>query len=90
VTLSGTPPTGVELTAYVSPTDGTLVVVALNSGMSAVSLPLFLSGNAPCTMTPWVTSASDNLAAKTAVAVSGSRLTPMLAAQSVTTFVGKP
>ena len=90
VTLSGTPPTGVELTAYVSPTDGTLVVVALNSGTSAVSLPLFLSGNVPCTMTPWVTSASDNLASKTAVSVSGSRLTPMLAAQSVTTFVGKP
>ena len=41
-------------------------------------------------MTPWVTSASDNLASKTAVSVSGSRLAPMLAAMSVTTFVGKP
>ena len=44
VTLSGTPPTGVELTAYVNPTDGTVVIVALNSGSSAVSLPLYLSG----------------------------------------------
>ena len=90
VTLSGTPPTGVELTAYVSPTDGTVVIVAINSGSAAVALPLFLSGRAPCTMTPWVTSASDNLASKTAVGVSGSRLAPMLAAMSVTTFVGKP
>ena len=90
VTLSGTPPTGVELTAYVNPTDGTVVVVALNSGSSAVSLPLYLSGKAPCMMTPWVTSASDNLASKTAVSVSGSRLVPTLAAMSVTTFVGKP
>ena len=90
VTLSGTPPTGVELTAYVSPTDGTVVIVALNSGSSAVALPLYLSGKAPCAMTPWVTSASDNLASKAAVSVSGSRLTPMLAALSVTTFVGKP
>jgi len=90
VTLSGTPPTGVELTAYLSPTDGTVVIVALNSGASAVALPLYLSGKAPCTMTPWVTSASDNLASKTAVSVSGSRLAPMLAAMSVTTLVGKP
>ena len=90
VTLSGTPPTGVELTAYLSPTDGTVVIVALNSGASAVALPLYLSGNAPCTMTPWVTSATDNLASKTAVSVSGSRFAPMLAAMSVTTFVGKP
>jgi glucuronoarabinoxylan endo-1,4-beta-xylanase len=90
VTLSGTPPTGVELTAYLSPTDGTVVIVALNSGASAVALPLYLSGKAPCTMTPWVTSATDNLASKTAVSVSGSRFAPMLAAMSVTTFVGKP
>jgi glucuronoarabinoxylan endo-1,4-beta-xylanase len=90
VTLSGTPPTGVELTGYVNPTDGTVVIVAINSGSSAVSLPLYLSGKTPCMMTPWVTSASDNLASKTAVGVNGSRLSPMLAAMSVTTFVGKP
>jgi glucuronoarabinoxylan endo-1,4-beta-xylanase len=90
VTLSGAPPTGVKLTAYVNPTDGTVIIVAINSGSSAVSLPLYLSGKAPCTMTPWVTSASDNLASKTAVSVSGSRLAPMLAAMSVTTLVGKP
>ena len=90
VDVSGTPPASVQLTAYTNPTDGTVVVVAVNGGTSAVSLPLFLSGKAPCAMTPWVTSASDNLASKTAVAVSGSRLAPMLAAKSVTTFVGKP
>jgi O-glycosyl hydrolase len=41
-------------------------------------------------MTPWVTTSSDNLASKTAVTVTGARLSPMLAAQSVTTLVGKP
>jgi glucuronoarabinoxylan endo-1,4-beta-xylanase len=90
VTLSGTPPTGVELTAYVSPTDGTVVIVAINRGSASVPLPLYLSGKAPCMMTPWVTSASDNLASKTAVSVSGSHLAPTLAAMSVTTLVGKP
>ncbi len=90
VDVSGTPPANVRLTAYVNPTDGTVVIVAINGGTSAVALPLFISGSAPCSVTPWVTSSSDNLASKTAVAVSGSRLAPMLAAQSVTTFVGKP
>jgi glucuronoarabinoxylan endo-1,4-beta-xylanase len=90
VTVSGTPPTGVTLTAYQNPTDGTVVVVAINAGSSAVALPLFLSGGAPCAMTPWVTSVSDNLVSKAAVSVSGSRLAPTLAAQSVTTLVGKP
>jgi O-glycosyl hydrolase len=40
--------------------------------------------------TPWVTSSSDNLTSKTAVSVSGGRLTYSLEAQSVTAFVGKP
>jgi len=37
-----------------------------------------------------VTSASSNLAAGTAVSVSGGRFSGSLDAQSVTTFVGKP
>jgi O-glycosyl hydrolase len=40
-------------------------------------------------MTPNVTSASDNLKAGTAVAVTGGSLTASLAAMTVTTFVGK-
>ena len=90
VTVSGTMPTGVKLTAYANPNDGTVVIVAINTGTSAVAAPIFLSGSAPCSMTPWVTSASDDLAMKAAVPVSGAHLSPMLAAQSVTTFVGKP
>jgi len=90
VDVSGTPPDNVRVTAYVNPGDGTVVIVALNGGSSAVALPIFLDGNAPCALTPWVTSAGDNLASKPAVAVSGARLAPMLPAKSVTTFVGKP
>jgi len=92
VVVSGPVPSGVKLTAYVSATDGTVVVVAINSGTSAVSLPLFLAGSARCPMslTPWVTSASDDLAMKAAVSASDGHLSPMLAAASVTTFVGKP
>ncbi len=89
VDLAGTPPAGVKLTAYTA-SDGTVLVVAINGGSSAVSLPLYFSGAAPCSLTPWVTSASDSLASKTALSVSGSRAVAMLPASSVTTLVGKP
>ena len=90
VTISGTLPSGVLLTAYKNSSDGTVVIVAINSGTAAVTTPLFMSGGAPCQMTPWVTSSSDNLASKTALSVIDGRLSATLGAQTVTTFVGKP
>jgi glucuronoarabinoxylan endo-1,4-beta-xylanase len=89
VGTSGAVPSGVQLTAYKNSSDGTVVVVAINSNNSQAPLSVFLSGGAPCNMTPWVTSSTDDLAAKSGVAVSGSRFTFTLGAQSVTTFVGK-
>ncbi|HEX2670021.1 MAG TPA: hypothetical protein VHM25_04060, partial [Polyangiaceae bacterium] len=90
--VSGSVPSSVKLTAYVNSTDATVVIVAINSSTSAVTLPLYLAGSARCpmTLTPWVTSASDDLTAKPAVSASDAHLSPLLAAQSVTTFVGKP
>jgi len=84
-------PSSVQILPFYSPADGTTVIVALNSGTSAVQAPFFVSGMAwPATVTPYVTSASSNLAAGTPIAVSGARFSASLAAQSVTTFVGKP
>jgi glucuronoarabinoxylan endo-1,4-beta-xylanase len=90
VSTSGSVPSGVLFSAYKNPSDGTVVVVAANTNSSAASLSVFISGAAPCSVTPWVTSSTDSLASKTAVSVSGSRFTFSLGAQSVTTFVGKP
>jgi glucuronoarabinoxylan endo-1,4-beta-xylanase len=90
VNTSGTVPSGVLLSAYKSASDGTVVVVAANNNNSATSLSVFISGAAPCSVTPWVTSSADSLASKTALTVGGSRFTFSLGAQSVTTFVGKP
>jgi glucuronoarabinoxylan endo-1,4-beta-xylanase len=90
VATSGTLPSGVLLSAYTNPVDGTVSIVAINSGTGAANVSLFISGAAPCTMTPYVTSAADNLVAKTPINVSQSRFTATLAGQSVTTFVGKP
>ncbi|HXT95446.1 MAG TPA: glucuronoxylanase, partial [Polyangia bacterium] len=71
--------------------DGTVVVVAINSSTSTVSVPISITGgtSTPASMTPWVTDASNNLASKTAVSVSGGSFTASLGGPSVTTFVGK-
>jgi glucuronoarabinoxylan endo-1,4-beta-xylanase len=90
VSTSGTMPSGVLVTAYQNPADGTVAVVAINSNTSATPLSLYISGVVPCSITPWVTSATDNLVSKTPITVSGARFSATLDAQSVTTFVGKP
>lgn len=90
VSTSGMLPSGVLVSAYTNEADGTVAIVAINSGSSSAKLPLFIAGAAPCTMTPHVTSATDDLAAKTALSVTASRFTADLGPQSVTTFVGKP
>jgi glucuronoarabinoxylan endo-1,4-beta-xylanase len=81
----------VQIVSFVNPADGTVVIVALNSGNSAQSVSFFVAGSSwPSTVTPYATSSSANLAAGTPVPVAGGRFSGSLAAQSVTTFVGKP
>jgi glucuronoarabinoxylan endo-1,4-beta-xylanase len=90
VGTTGMVPAGVLVSAYKNPADGTVAVVAINDNTSATNLSLSLSSGAPCSFTPWVTSATDSLASKTPISVAGSRVTVSLGAQSVTTLVGKP
>jgi glucuronoarabinoxylan endo-1,4-beta-xylanase len=90
VGTTGSVPSGVLLTAFKNPTDGTVVVVAANTNTSASSVSVFISGAAPCSVTPYVTSSTDSMASKTALSVSAARFTYSLSGQSVTTFVGKP
>jgi glucuronoarabinoxylan endo-1,4-beta-xylanase len=88
VGTTGTVPAGVSLSAYKNPSNGTVTIVAINTNPGTTPLSLFVSGAAPCSMTPWVTSSSDSLGAKTAISVSNSHFNATLAAQSVTTFTG--
>ncbi len=90
VSTSGTVPSGVLVTAYQNPADGTVVVVAINSNTAATPLSLYVSGAVPCSITPWVTSATASLASKSAITVSNARFSATLDPQSVTTFVGTP
>ena len=90
VSTSGTVPSGVLLTAYINPADGTVAVVAINNNTVSTPISLYVSGTVPCSITPWVTSATDSLASQSPITVSNGRFSATLAAQSVTTFVGTP
>jgi O-glycosyl hydrolase len=90
VDVTGTMPSGVQISAFKG-SDGTVVVVAINSSTSTLTVPITIAGGTttPASMTPWLTSATANLASQTAVTVSGGTFTASLASPSVTTFVGK-
>jgi len=90
VSTSGTAPSGVLVSAYIDPTTNSVSIVAINSSTSSASVSFYISGNAPCSLTPYETSASKDLAAGSSVTVAQGRVTAMLSAQSVTTFVGTP
>jgi glucuronoarabinoxylan endo-1,4-beta-xylanase len=86
-TPSGTVPLVV---AFTNPTDSTVAIVVVNGG-GAQQISLFVSGTAwPSTVTPYVTSATAKLTPGTAITLTAARFSASLAAQSVTTFVGKP
>jgi glucuronoarabinoxylan endo-1,4-beta-xylanase len=90
VATSGTAPSGVLVSAYINPTNNALSIVAINSNTSSKDVSFYVSGSAPCSLTPYETSASKNLGQGSAVSVSQSRVSVTLSAQSVTTFVGTP
>jgi glucuronoarabinoxylan endo-1,4-beta-xylanase len=89
VDVTGNSSTSVLLSAYKG-SDGTVAVVAINKGSASATVPITISGGtAPASCTPSVTSATDNLIAKTAVPVTGGSFTATLASATVTTFVCK-
>jgi glucuronoarabinoxylan endo-1,4-beta-xylanase len=85
---SGSPVTGVSVSAYKDPGTGKFAIVALNHNGSPVTLEFQLNGFVANTMTPWVTSASLNLAQQPSITVGGSSFAVTLPATSVTTLVG--
>jgi len=88
VEVAGNSNTDVLLSAFKG-TDG-VVVVAINKGSADATVPIsFSGGTAPASCTPNVTSATDNLAAKPAVTVTGGVLSAALPTMTVTSFVCK-
>ncbi len=67
----------VDLTAFKN-TDGTVAIVALNTGTSADPITYSLSGTGTpngATVTPWLTNSSNNVAAQSPLSVSGGAFT---------------
>ncbi len=86
VATSYNPSSNVYATAFKS--GSKLVVIAVNTGTSSVSQTFAIGGGAaPGTFTPYRTSASQDLATLSAVAVSGGSFTHTLPGQSITSFV---
>jgi len=87
VAVTGALPDKVLLAASVAPNGG-VVVVGINETTAAVSVPVsFAGGTAPTAMDVYQTSATDDLAQKSAATLAGGVLSADLPAMSVTTFV---
>ena len=61
VSTSGTAPSGVLISAYINPTNNALSIVAINSNSSSANVSFYISANAPCTLTPYESSAANSL-----------------------------
>jgi glucuronoarabinoxylan endo-1,4-beta-xylanase len=83
---TGTPASGVSLSAYFSDKDGKLVIVVANTNASAVSQDFKVSGTTPSGMTPWITDDSRSLVAGTKTNVTAGAFSYSLPAKSVTTL----
>lgn len=76
------------VSAYRDPASGKFAVVAVNDSALPQDVSLALNGFAASSVTPYRTSASEDLAVLPAVSTMGRKLQATLAPQSVTTFVG--
>jgi glucuronoarabinoxylan endo-1,4-beta-xylanase len=85
---SGSPVSGVSISAYKDPSSGKFAIVAINHNSSQVTLDYVLNGFTANTITPWVTSGTYDLAAQPSIPVGGNSFSATLPASSVTTFVG--
>jgi glucuronoarabinoxylan endo-1,4-beta-xylanase len=82
-----TPQSGVLASAYKNASTGALVIVVINQNNSNVSQTFALNGATASSVTPWITSASSDLAPQSDVRVSAGSFTYTLPASSITSFV---
>ena len=93
IDVSGSVPASVLATAYQDPAKHTIAIVAINNDTKDATFQLSIAGGSGSNpFTPWVTSATDNLAMKPAIALDADAgaFTVTLPAESVTTLVGQP
>jgi glucuronoarabinoxylan endo-1,4-beta-xylanase len=88
IDATANPQGGVYVSAYKETATGNFAIVVVNQNGNAVEQIVSLSGFNSASVTPWVTSASLNLAQQSGVSVANNAFSYSLPAQSVTTFVG--
>jgi len=86
VDATATPATNVYVSAYSGP--GKVVIVAVNTGTSAVTQKFTVQGGTVAQFATYQTASGKNMVAGSAVAVSGGSFSASLPGQSITTFVG--
>jgi glucuronoarabinoxylan endo-1,4-beta-xylanase len=84
---TATPKSGVFVSAYKDPVSGNFAIVAVNQNASDQPLDFVLNGFTGASVTPWVTSASLDLAQLPSISAGGGTFSDTLPASSVTTFV---
>jgi glucuronoarabinoxylan endo-1,4-beta-xylanase len=86
---SNNPESGVYTSAFLRQDSGQLVIVAINSNNNTTNLGVNLPAYLVSSLTPYRTSATEDLATLLSFPVSGNSFSYALAPQSVTTFVGQ-
>jgi len=84
------PQYGVFVSAFVDPTSGRVVIVAINQNTVDAEQVFSISGSVLPAVTPWITSADLALEPAAAVPIADATFTFTLPGRSVTTFVGDP
>jgi glucuronoarabinoxylan endo-1,4-beta-xylanase len=88
IRATAAPLSGVFVTAFKDPVSGNFAIIAVNQASSAQPLEFALNGFNAASVTPWVTSASLNLAQQPSISTAANAFSNTLPASSVTTFVG--
>ncbi len=86
VEATATPATNVYVSAYTG--SGKAVIVAVNTGTSAVNQSFSIQNGTLKSVSPYTTDNTRNMQAGTNIAVSNNSFSVQLPAQSITTFVG--
>jgi glucuronoarabinoxylan endo-1,4-beta-xylanase len=78
-----------SISAYKNPTNNSFAIVAINSSSATVTQIFDLANFTAASVTPWITSGTNNLVSQSPVQVTNSTFTYALPPLSVLTFVGQ-
>jgi glucuronoarabinoxylan endo-1,4-beta-xylanase len=87
VEATANPSAGIHVSSYKDTANGRFVIVAINTGQDAISQPFTIQGQAISQLTPYRTSATENIVQLADILVLNDSFSYTLPGSSVTTFV---